>query len=336
MQEYRFRPYAPGDEAAILATFNRTFREVCGPDFVDRGLAEWRWEFADNPAGMRVELALAPDGTVAAQYAGVPMRVWTTVGGGRELSFFHAVDSMVHPDHRKGLRKKPLFVEIAERFFERVGGRLDDLGFGYPVRPAWRIGERYLGYGLIRVLDFLLRDAAAPLAAPAGVEVAPLREATAELDDLEARLRGRHPCTTIKDRRYVAWRYLAAPKGYEVLGARRDGVLVGWAAVRGEGSLVPGALTIGDHACDPEDAEVLRALVAAARDRAVRDGKDALLTVQNPRLAPFAALLALGFVERPSGDWLERKLGSRDWTAGLDQAWLAEHWQYALGDSDLF
>ena len=58
------RPYEAGDEAAILSTFNLVFREVCGPDYVDRTLAQWRWAYPDNPAGHRISLAVAEDGTL--------------------------------------------------------------------------------------------------------------------------------------------------------------------------------------------------------------------------------------------------------------------------------
>jgi hypothetical protein len=56
------RPYRPGDEHAILRTFNLVFREVCGPGYVDRTLAQWRWAWLDNPIGHRISLAVADDG----------------------------------------------------------------------------------------------------------------------------------------------------------------------------------------------------------------------------------------------------------------------------------
>ena len=140
MTEISYRGYEPGDESQILATFNLVFREVIGDDFVDRTLERWRWSFVDNPAGSRIVLGLADDGRVACQYAATPMRVWCSQDGGHELSFFHAVDSMVHPEFRIGLRRRGLFLEVAERFFDEYGGKLDHFGFGYPVLPAWRIG----------------------------------------------------------------------------------------------------------------------------------------------------------------------------------------------------
>ncbi len=65
LPDLTIRPYRPGDEVGILATFNRVFREVCGEGYVDRTLAQWLWQYIDNPAGYRMSLAAAPDGTIA-------------------------------------------------------------------------------------------------------------------------------------------------------------------------------------------------------------------------------------------------------------------------------
>ncbi len=334
--QIEFRGYEPGDEAAILATFNLTFREVCGEGYQDRTLEQWRWEFENNPAGRRILLGMAEDGRVACQYAGVPIRVWASADGGRELSFFHAVDSMVHPDFRKGLRKRSLFIDVAELFFERYGGKDDHLGFGYPVRPAWRIGERYLGYRLIRNLDFLRRPCGGPLE-DLPIRVERVDRFSADVDALFERLRDRFECITIKDSTYLNWRYADCPNhAYLLLQAMRGGLLAGIAVVRSEGGLAPNSATIGDLLVDPVDGEALHALISWA-DRFAGDmGCRHLMTVENPQLPIGQAYERLGFEREPSAEWLERKLGSRDWTSGLSQEWLAAHWSYALGDSDLF
>ncbi len=338
MSEIDFRLYEVGDETAILDTFNRTFREVCGPDYVDRSLEHWKWEFEGNPEGNRILLGIADDGRVACQYAGIPMRVHVR-DGDRELSFFHAVDSMVHPDFRKGLRKRPLFLDVAERYFERFGGHEDQLGFGYPVRPAWRIGERYLGYRLIRVLDFLVRELPVrqETEALAAVPVQTLERFPAAVDAWFDGLRAEYACVTRKDRRYLNWRYADCPScAYTILWAERGGAPAGWMVLRTDGGLVPGAATIGDLHLDPSDGEAGRALLHAAEAHAIEAGCSKLLTVLNPQLPLQDFFAASGFRPHPSSTWLERKLGSRDWSAGLSQEWLAENWSYTLGDSDLF
>ncbi|MCB9882771.1 MAG: GNAT family N-acetyltransferase [Planctomycetes bacterium] len=343
MGEIEFREYRPGDEAGILATFNTTFSESWTEGYVDRGLAHWRWLYELNPAGRRIVIGVDDDGTVACQYAGIPMRVLGPEG--RELSFFHAVDSMVHPAYRKGLRKRGLFLEVAERYFERFGGHDDHLGFGYPVRAAWRIGERYLGYGLVRTVDFLVREiepsrvVGSASETPADIEVRPVdwvRDGTA-LDALFARVGASYACVTIKDARYLSWRYGPdAPIRYEVLIAHSGATPAGLAVVRTSGSLVPDSATIGDLLVAPGDEPTLNALVASAQDLAIRDACRSLIAVENPCLFAATHLRTLGFESHPSSNWFERKLGSRDWTSGLSQEWLASNWSYCLGDSDLF
>ena len=54
------RSYAPGDEAAILDVFHKVF------PWANRSVAEWNWEFRDNPAGMHCFLAALPEGRVLA------------------------------------------------------------------------------------------------------------------------------------------------------------------------------------------------------------------------------------------------------------------------------
>ena len=148
--ELTIRPYRPGDEAKILETFNLVFREVCGPGYVDRTLAQWQWAYRDNPAGMRISLAVADDGTIASQYAGMPMLHDTPWG---DALFVHCVDSMTHPGWRQGLKAKSLFVETCMPFWAHSREIGDALFYGFPVDAAYRIGKRYLDYVMMRVIE---------------------------------------------------------------------------------------------------------------------------------------------------------------------------------------
>ena len=137
MGDYDIRPYRPGDEHGILETFNVVFGEG-DADFEPRTLAEWEWAFVRNPAGRRLWVA-EHEGAIVAQCAALPYRVRID---GRESSITQGVDSMVHPDHRRGLRRPGLFVATAKPFFAEFRGPAKDvLHYGWPVEPAWRIGE---------------------------------------------------------------------------------------------------------------------------------------------------------------------------------------------------
>ncbi|MCP3858935.1 MAG: GNAT family N-acetyltransferase, partial [Phycisphaeraceae bacterium] len=98
--------------------------------------------FRRNPAGQRIWVATVGD-EVVAQYAGLPARVWIA---GRESCFTQIVDSMVHPEHRKGLKRPGLFVHVGRQFLDSVGGPDKDLVcWGMPIEPAWRIGQAHFG-----------------------------------------------------------------------------------------------------------------------------------------------------------------------------------------------
>ena len=45
-EDLTIRLYQDGDEHKILETFNLVFREVCGPEYVDRTLEQWQWAYA--------------------------------------------------------------------------------------------------------------------------------------------------------------------------------------------------------------------------------------------------------------------------------------------------
>jgi hypothetical protein len=329
------RPFEAGDEVAILKTFNLVFREVCGPDYVDRTLEQWRWAYQDNPAGSRISLAVAGDGTVASQYAGMPMRYDTPWG---EQLLIHCVDSMTHPDWRQGLKAKSLFVETCMPFWDHCREIGDALFYGFPVDAAYRIGKRYLKYEMMRVIDYLVRDRArGPLAAPAGVVVERVNVVPSDVAELHAVVQQDKSFLLRRDEGYLDWRYLKNPAqgDYELWTARRDGRLRGWMVLKPGSGLAPEACTIADWAAPEDDVEAADALLAKAVERQLAEGKERLMTVFPPWSFEHRHLSQRGFVETPSANWLQRRLIHNVCKAEITPEFLAEQWWYTLGDSDL-
>ncbi len=329
------RFYRPGDEHAILATFNLVFREVCGPTYVDRTVEQWRWAWLDNPAGHRISLAIAPDGTVASQYAGMPM-VYETPRG--TDVFVHCVDSMTHPDWRKGLKAKSLFVETCLPFWDHCKAIGDALFYGFPVDAAFRIGQRYLKYEMMTVVDYLIRPlGAAPLPMPAGIEVARVDTVPPDTGALFAAARADKVCMLRRDYRWLAWRYFENPQraDYEVWTARRAGRLVGLAVLKPDQGLAPDSATIADWLVPERDAAATDALLAVATRRQHEKKKQRLLAVFPPWSAEWRALEARGFVFTPSANWLQRRLIHNVNDPAITAEWLASSWWYTLADSDL-
>lgn len=333
--ELTIRPYRPGDEDAILRTFNLVFREVCGPSYVDRTLEQWRWAYRDNPAGQRISLAVAADGTVASQYAGMPMRCDTPFG---EQLFIHCVDSMTHPQWRQGLKSKSLFVETCMPFWAHSRAIGDALFYGFPVDQAYRIGKRYLDYVMMTVVDFLIRDRGEPiLALPTDVVVERTAAVPADVAGLYAAVRADKACLVRRDAVYLDWRYVQNPSrtDYELWTARRAGRLVGLMVLKPGSGLAPDAATIADWLVPEADEGAADALLAAAVRRQHEEGRQRLMTVFPPWSREHALLRRRGFVETPSANWLQRRLIHNICKPQITAEFLATSWWYTLGDSDL-
>lgn len=332
--DVEIRPYQPGDEQRILDTFNLVFRQQCGAGFVDRTMDEWAWQFLRNPAGHRIMLALAGDGTVAAQFAGVPMVADTPWGPQR---FVHCVDSMTHPAWRQGLPME-LFTRTGRRFGAQCLQIGEALCYGYPVELAFRIGQQFLRYESMRGIDYLIRDVAtAPPALPPGLHVERVAALPEQVAALWAVVRAEKSCLVRRDARYLQWRYLDHPRAsdYELWTVRRGEQLVGSMVWRGRVDLVPGAAAIVDWLVPEGDAAAASALLAVAAQRQQQIGRPRLLFVVPPWSVEWRTCLQHGFAVVPSATWLPRRLVHDVHLPALTPEFLAEAWWYTLGDSDL-
>jgi hypothetical protein len=327
------RPYQPGDEHAILASFNHVFRETNGEGYVDRDLGFWRWQYLDNPEGYRIQVAVTDEGTVAAHYGGAPYRVATPNG---DAIFVHIIDSFVHQDFRAGLKAPGLFVCTAVPWFKECYARRDAVAYGFPVPRAERIGQRYLYYHRLRVVNYLCRDVnAGAVDPPDAVTVERMMRCEPEVDALFTTFARDHECLTRRSARYLSWRYLAAPgKGYELWAARRGGELQGLMACCAS-ELVPSAAVLVDWMVPGAEPAITDALLACATARARAQSRRVLLAVFPDHSAEAAAFMQRGFAVIPSAHTLERRLTYQVFEHRFTEAFLHAHWFYTLGDSDL-
>ncbi|MBL9078854.1 MAG: hypothetical protein JNL08_15215 [Planctomycetes bacterium] len=329
------RPYRPGDEHGILATFNLVFREVCGGGYVDRTLEQWRWQYLDNPMGHRMSLAVAPDGTVVSQYAGVPVLADTPFG---EQRFIHCVDSMSHPAWRAGLKRPGVFVITGLPFSahsRRIG---DAVLYGFPVDAAFRIGSRYLEYHFLRDIDFLIRDAKAPPPPAGELTLAKVDTVPPDVGSLYERVRHEKRLLLRRDYRYLTWRYVQNPNraDYELWTAReRSGALRGLCVWKPGGGLVPDHATVADWLAREDDVAAHDALLHAVARGTAAAGKQGAVAVFPEWSAEWRAFEARGFVKTPSANWLQRRLVYLLTGSPLTADVLQRDWWYALGDSDL-
>ena len=338
---YTIREYLPGDEVAILETFNRVFGGV-DPNFVPRTLEEWRWTYLDNPSGWRISLAVADDGRVISQYAGIAQRMLLD---GEPAHFSQAVDSMTDPAFRGGLKRPGFFVLTGYPYAESYGGAppdKDTVMWGLPVPPAWRIGKSYLKYELVRTHLKLVAEPdqlVLPGVGSHGVEVEELDAFPADSAELFRAHAARHRAMAVRDKAQLDWRFTRRPGyRYRIAAARRAGKLVGLTVQRAgtfdqcAGSLVCDWVTGAPlDARAPFDLGAAVELLAWHRAAALEAGGLAL-TALFPDTAPeWLAFQEVGFRVYDSTYFLV----GRNYQKQYDMRWLRRHWYYTLGDTDL-
>ncbi|MFO0982540.1 MAG: GNAT family N-acetyltransferase [Planctomycetota bacterium] len=337
MSKYEIRPYRPGDEQGILQLFNIVFGEG-DPAFVPRTLAQWRWEYAENPAGLHVTIAVDPRGDVVAQYACLPY--FAQLGGERVVAH-QGVDSIAHPEHRRGLKKEGVFLATAKAFFAQWG-RPDRVafGFGFPNKKVYRLGLRQLDYvpvaapvpTLHRNL-FQKPDDDEVGGAELADQVIELAACDAAVDALWRRCQPDHQLALIRDAAYLRWRYLQCPYGpyriHALPGA--DGSLRGLIATR-QDWMGPPIFAIADWLVPAADEAALARLLRFAVARARAAGQQRVETWMPASSPHRRAILARGFGEEPC----HYNLCVKMYRPSLTLEWMKQHWYYTIGDADVF
>ena len=322
---YEFRTYLAGDEHELVALFNRVFRSA--PDAEPRSLAEWRWTFLESPGGFRLWLALAR-GAIVAQSAGIGYRVECD---GRATHFSQSVDSLVHPDHRGGLKHPGLFVRTVEPYIAAYGAHPDLVFFGWPNRAAARIGSAFLGYERLRRQEWLVRALGAD--APGFPnDVRRLRRLPADcpVDALWSRCARHFGASVIRDAAFLRWRFERSPaRRYEwlALGGARPAGLV---ALGLSHQPFPRTLVLSDWLVPEDEPAAGAVLLAAARARAAELGVEGIVALFPPWSAWSERFRAAGFRTHASDAWLT----VRSHCAAYDVSWLREHWWYQPAESD--
>jgi hypothetical protein len=327
------KEYEPGDEHAILASFNRIFGALF-KGFVPRTLEYWRWQFLANPSGARLVSAFAPDGTVVAHHGFVLQRL---VAGGRRHLCGQVVDTMVDPAYRRGLQRTSLSALLSNRFVGHYGGDgADRVAFfwGAPIRVAMRIGESQGSYEVVRSQLKLVLPRDAPSAVPAnGVELQVVERFPDDVDALFAREAGRFGAIAVRDRAQLDWRYVQRPGGdYRIVLARRAGRLSGYAvASTGHFDGRDHQALVCDWLVERDDAAARAALLARLQQYARDAGAEQLVAVVPDSSVEWLQLQHMGFRARATHYPLV------SWTCArrFDPDWLRWNWYYTLGDTDL-
>jgi hypothetical protein len=330
--EYTVRPYRPGDEDKILPAFNRIFAEI-DSTFVPRTMEEWRWRNQLNPAGLRIFVCTNADGEVVAHQAAIPVRL---VHRGEPVIWNQIVDSFADPRHGKSLKRPGLFVICAKPFGDHYGGPppKDQIMYGLPIRRAYRIGQKFLGYQTVREQLILEADPRQmPRADPGRTRIEIITRFTEEVAELFARACVPHAAIARRDAAFLNWRFADKPGAdYHFALARDDGGrLLGYVVLSlGQFDLKESALVV-DWLVDPAAPEAGIALRAYAGEWARARGADSLRALFPETCADFHAFQEQGY--RACETAYITAAGS--YTRAFHTLALFWGWYYTLAEFDL-
>ena len=321
------RPYAPGDDAAVLQCQNRAF--ACHQD-----LDHWRWKFVRNPAG-RTLLMLAEharDGIVGVYGA----MAAPALCDGQRVVAGQCVDHCVRSEWLQA-GEHGLFVTLGRAFLERWLGEGEGQAlfvYGLPT-AGWRSGARHLGWQVVRDWDILFRElpgGAPPRPVSAELDVGTVPSFDADVDALFARLAAEFGVTLVRDRAWFDWRYASRPdRRYTLLECRerRSGRLRGVAVHAVADVVRANTGFLLDWLAPADDLDTTTALLGAVERATQAAGSELLCGVFHPMDVRFQHLQELGYRVRGTPWFLTLR------TARFDSLYFRERWYFTLGDSDL-
>jgi len=331
--EVILRAYQEGDEAAILDCYNRIFPDPEG-GIPPRSSDHWRWKFQDNPTGLLHHVVAEHETAgIIGGYAGIPVRIWSEQ---REQLAAQGVDLMVLPEWRRVGRKPGLFVYLGWKYHELYCGSGDGevlFTYGWPV-PAWRMGQRYLGYWNIRDWDFVFREVDAHPArpTPGDLVTAEVERYGAEVDGLFDSLKATMGLALIRDSGYLNWRYADRPDAryrlYECR-ERESGALRGVCVYRVGDFVRPNTGFLVDWLAPADDEAATTSMGGALEEQARADKVGILVCVWNHVDPRFLAFQRMGFLVRGTSYFLV--LASFKY----DTFYYRDNWYFTMGDSDL-
>jgi hypothetical protein len=239
------RPWRDGDEIALTRLFHRTFGRPITPD-------HWRWKLRPEPTGFdNVWLAFSEnEGEPIFQYAGIPLQFNLD---GKPVQAVVSVDTMTAPE----FRRRGLLTQVAQKAYsawraadvacviglpnENWGTRAQALGWRSlfplqwlvrPVRPQAILAARMKWPALkhLTLMEGLWNFALESRVRPSpDIHLEQVEQAGPEFDQIWARCKTDWAFSTVRDRRWVNWRFISAPaRTYRLLMARRQGEPTGY------------------------------------------------------------------------------------------------------------
>lgn len=304
------RPWHSGDELELVRLFQITFGRAITADY-------WKWKLRPAPSPLDNVWLAVSDGKPVFQYAGIPIRFNLAH---QPVQAVVSVDTMTSPE----FRRRGLLTQVAAKAYsiwrdadvafviglpnENWGSRTRALGW-QPLFPLqWLVRPLHLEALLARRLNFpALRHLRVANAlwnatfkhritrAPA-VRVEPADGDGAIFDQIWDRCKADWMFSTIRDQRWVEWRFNSAPRKYTVSVARHNGVPTGYVSH----ALVTAQNTTTAYMAElfaaREDTATRNTLLSDLIDGLSNTAAESLRTLAIPGTAEYSWLRRAGFL----------------------------------------
>ena len=335
--KFAVRSYCPGDEYEIIEMFNEVFNQ-------SRDISHWYWKYRDNPYGSyRISLAVSEDETLAAHYAGYPVKIYSTVTANKpvEISTYQLGDKMTRKAYRsKGFGKSSLIARTYKHFVESHTKETVPFCYGFAAHHSLRFGVTVLGYADVEPVPYR-RISLSRLKSLSGnrfkkifspVRVSEVSSISAEWTDFFLSVAPHYKYLVKRDAPYLNWRYIRRPdKKYLIFSIKIRSRLAGWAVFFREGRKV----ILGDALFNPEDIESVKALLSHAASHVAFQGADFIECWFPPRPHWWNTILdELGFERKHEPDDIHLTLPIFSDSQSIET--VSRYFYYSIGDSDLF
>ena len=329
-ERFTIRPYAGGEEAAILDLFARSFPHA------PRSVEHFRWKYLENPAGNgHISLAFDPEKHLVGHYAGYPVSFRRM---GEDVTAHQIGDTMTDPAIRHvGRGPTSIIARTAFDFFERFCDGRVAFNYGFNVANIQQFSVRFLRSFVVEPVTYRYRDLRAnPVTGNrrmarwmCGFQLELVENPDAEFDAFFDRVSDRYVFLARRDSRYLRWRYLSHPEHrYAIVAIRKWRRLAGWIVFR----IREDRFTWGDALFDPT---VPEAMEVALRHVVPSYPVAAIEAWFPPRPAWFDSLLTnFGFEMRPEPQDLSVMCTPFMWPDAVER--MRRELYFAWGDSDLF
>ena len=211
------RPYALGDERAILGLFLTAFGKPLSMDY-------WNWRFRDNPVD-KPRILLAWDGDrLAAHYAVSPVHIGIA---GKRVRSALSMTTMTHPDYRG----QGLFVKLAGSLYSELNHSGYSMVWGFPNDQSHRGLIRDLGWKDIGEIPMLRLSVKEKKPEKISASISEIYSFDNKFDSLWESLLTTRRLGVWRDSKYLNWRLFSQPENlYRVLAIIQDGTALGYTA----------------------------------------------------------------------------------------------------------